>query len=72
MELILWRHAEAEDGVPDLERRLTKRGERQAEKMAAWLKPMLTADWLIVASPAGVRVSDDRGATWRDLVVATG
>ncbi|HEU4644760.1 MAG TPA: histidine phosphatase family protein, partial [Burkholderiales bacterium] len=23
MDLILWRHAEAEDGSPDLERRLT-------------------------------------------------
>lgn len=52
MELILWRHAEAEDSVPDLERRLTKRGEREAERMAAWLKPVLTADWLIVSSPA--------------------
>lgn len=52
MELILWRHAEAEDGVPDLERRLTPRGVKQAAKMAAWLQPILTADWLILASPA--------------------
>ena len=26
MQLILWRHAEAEDGKPDLERRLTEKG----------------------------------------------
>ena len=35
MELLLWRHAEAEDGFPDAERRLTPRGEQQAQRMAA-------------------------------------
>ena len=34
MELILWRHAEAEDGYPDLERALTEKGHEQAKKMA--------------------------------------
>ena len=33
MELILWRHAEAEDGFPDEERALTPQGIAQAEKM---------------------------------------
>lgn len=28
MDLLLWRHAEAEDGPIDLQRRLTTRGER--------------------------------------------
>lgn len=40
MDLILWRHAEAEDdsmGKADAKRRLTTRGEKQARKMAAWL-----------------------------------
>ncbi|HEX7466215.1 MAG TPA: histidine phosphatase family protein, partial [Usitatibacter sp.] len=39
MELILWRHAEAEDagGGGDLARSLTKRGRKQAAKMAEWL-----------------------------------
>ena len=40
MDLILWRHAEAEeadDGRPDLERKLTARGERQATRVALWL-----------------------------------
>lgn len=52
MELILWRHAEAEDGVADLERALTKRGRRQARRMAEWLRPLLVGDWRILASPA--------------------
>lgn len=44
MELILWRHAEAEDGDSgrgDAKRRLTARGEKQARKMAAWLRSRL-------------------------------
>jgi phosphohistidine phosphatase len=32
MELILWRHAEAEDGYPDEERALTAKGQEQAKK----------------------------------------
>src|SRR5262245_20550711 len=50
MELILWRHAEAEDGVPDGERALTKKGRKQAA--AAWLKPHLPKQARILASPA--------------------
>lgn len=53
MELILWRHAEAEDGHgDDMARALTKRGHKQAKLMAAWLKPRLGKDWKILASPA--------------------
>ena len=52
MELILWRHADAEDGAPDAERRLTGKGVKQAEKMAAWLKERLPRDVLVLASPA--------------------
>ena len=44
-DLILWRHAEAEDladndetGGNDLSRRLTHKGEKQAARMAAWLQ----------------------------------
>ena len=42
MELILWRHADAEPGDPDLARRLTSKGQKQAERMAAWLGPRLS------------------------------
>lgn len=52
MNLILWRHAEAEDTSPDMGRALTAKGKMQAAKMAAWLKPQLPADTLILVSPA--------------------
>ncbi len=52
MELILWRHAEAEDGPPDDERKLTPKGERQAEKMATFLRARLPQDIRILCSPA--------------------
>lgn len=52
MELILWRHAEAEDGFPDSERKLTAKGEKQAAAMAAWLKSRLPENCRVVVSPA--------------------
>jgi phosphohistidine phosphatase len=52
MDLILWRHAEAEDGIPDAARALTKRGHRQARDMADWLKSRLPKHVAVVASPA--------------------
>ncbi len=51
MELILWRHAEAEDGMPDDARPLTAKGEKQADKMAAFLRARLPHDTHILASP---------------------
>jgi phosphohistidine phosphatase len=52
MELILWRHAEAEDTTPDMERKLTGRGRKQASRMADWLNPRLPPDIRVLASPA--------------------
>ena len=55
MDLILWRHAEAEeaeDGGDDLARPLTPRGEKQAARMAAWLDRQLPEGLRVVASPA--------------------
>lgn len=52
MDLILWRHAEAVDGFPDLDRKLTAKGAKQAHAMAAWLKPQLPKQWRLIASPA--------------------
>ena len=55
MELILWRHAEAEDihpGISDDQRRLTARGEKQAGKMAQWLRRQLPGKTRILVSPA--------------------
>jgi phosphohistidine phosphatase len=52
MELILWRHAEAEDGTPDNERELTSKGHKQAAKMAGFLRPRLPENTRILVSPA--------------------
>jgi phosphohistidine phosphatase len=50
MELILWRHAQAEDGTPDEARRLTARGERDAARVADWLRERLPPDTTTVLS----------------------
>ena len=52
MELILWRHADAQDGADDMARRLTPRGEKQAAAMAKWLRAHLPPDYTVLASPA--------------------
>lgn len=52
MELILWRHADAENRLPDDARRLTDKGRRQAGKMAAWLESQLPASYRVLTSPA--------------------
>lgn len=52
MDLILWRHAEAEPGEPDLGRRLTAKGLKQAERMADWLDRHLPDTTRVLVSPA--------------------
>jgi phosphohistidine phosphatase len=52
MDLLLWRHAEAEDGTPDLKRKLTARGEKQAQQLAAWLAAHAPKKLRILSSPA--------------------
>ena len=52
MDLLLWRHAEAENGFPDLKRKLTARGEKQAAQMAEWLKKNAPKNLRILVSPA--------------------
>ncbi|WP_301232331.1 histidine phosphatase family protein [Pandoraea capi] len=60
MNLILWRHADAENlpaalalsAQADLARELTDRGRKQAEKAAQWLRPRLPDDAVILSSPA--------------------
>ena len=54
MDLILWRHAEAQEwthGCDDMARRLTSRGEKQAARMAGWLDRQLPDNTRIVVSP---------------------
>ncbi|MBP6559599.1 MAG: histidine phosphatase family protein, partial [Burkholderiaceae bacterium] len=55
MDLILWRHAEAQDEADDredLQRTLTSRGEKQAARMAAWLDRQLPDGVRVLCSPA--------------------
>jgi phosphohistidine phosphatase len=53
MNLILWRHAEAEEiAASDLARQLTTRGRKQAQNVARWLRTRLPEDAVILASPA--------------------
>lgn len=55
MDLILWRHAEAEElreGQTDHERKLTDKGRRQATRMSLWLREHLPETPRILVSPA--------------------
>ncbi len=70
MDLILWRHAEAEDAaVPDtdLERELTARGLKQAARVAAWLDRQLPDGARILCSPARrtVQTADALGRKYK-------
>ena len=55
MDLILWRHAQAvgQSGDPDdWARRLTPKGEKQAQRMARWLNLHLPQSARVLCSPA--------------------
>jgi len=69
MDLILWRHAEAElqrPGSSDLERALTTKGERQAKRMADWLNQRITHTTRVLVSPAR-RCQQTAAALGRDF-----
>lgn len=52
MDLILWRHADAEAGTPDLQRELSPKGRKQAKRVAGWLRERLPRDARVLVSPA--------------------
>ena len=52
MDLILWRHADAEEGARDLDRKLTAKGRRQAARVAKWLLARLPSKYVVISSPA--------------------
>jgi phosphohistidine phosphatase len=55
MDLIFWRHAEAEEeqaGLTDLDRALTPRGEKQAVRVGKWLDRHLPEGTRVLCSPA--------------------
>ena len=68
MDLILWRHADAEDGVPDEARRLTAKGRKQAQKMAAWLAARLQVDCRVIVSPA-LRARETAAAFTENVII---
>jgi phosphohistidine phosphatase len=72
MDLILWRHAQAEDAAAhgsDLARALTRRGEQQAGKVAHWLAQHLPRDTRILCSPARrcQQTVEPIGRTWETV-----
>jgi phosphohistidine phosphatase len=55
--IILWRHAEAESAdvelvEDDMARVLTSKGQRQAKRMARWLRLYLPKETMLLCSPA--------------------
>jgi phosphohistidine phosphatase len=52
MDLILWRHAEAEEGDSDDVRKLTAKGRKQAAWISEWLLHRLPSKITVVAAPA--------------------
>ncbi|NIO40525.1 MAG: phosphohistidine phosphatase SixA [Burkholderiales bacterium] len=71
MHLILWRHAEANDSRPDLERELTREGHKQASKMAAWVKKQLPAHVRVISSPAARAIQTASALTDKFDVVSS-
>lgn len=69
MDIILWRHAEAEDGSNDLARQLTEKGRKQAAQMAEFLHRHLPVDTRILVSPA-VRTQQTASALTQDFITA--
>jgi phosphohistidine phosphatase len=66
MNIILWRHADAEEGSPDNERKLTAKGQHQEVRVADWLNPRLPDTAKILVSPA-VRAQQTALALGRDF-----
>lgn len=71
MDLILWRHAEAEPAseiLDDLDRKLSPKGIKQAAKMACWLDSTLPESCKILVSPS-VRTRQTMAALERKFKV---
>jgi phosphohistidine phosphatase len=70
MNLILWRHAEAEEqAASDLARRLTARGTKQALGAAKWLKNRIDDDAVFLVSPAArtIQTAEAFGSRFRTV-----
>ena len=71
MDLILWRHADTapskNESEPDIRRRLTGKGRKQAAAMAIWLERHLPDSVKVLASPAA-RAQETAEALGRKFV----
>ena len=70
MDMILWRHAEAENTTPDEGRVLTTRGRRQARAVAKWLREHVKGKVRVVASTA-LRAQQTAQALMNDFDVSS-
>ncbi|APR06087.1 SixA phosphatase family protein [Thauera chlorobenzoica] len=71
MDLLLWRHAEAADGIPDHTRALTARGLKQAQRMAHWIEAHRPKALRVLASPS-LRTRQTAAAFTDDFRVVAG
>ncbi|AVR89250.1 putative phosphohistidine phosphatase [Thauera aromatica K172] len=71
MNLLLWRHAEAADGLPDHTRPLTARGLEQARRMAHWIEAHRPKDLRVLASPS-LRTRQTASALTDDFRIVAG
>jgi phosphohistidine phosphatase len=69
VDLILWRHAEAEEGGDDLRRPLTAKGRKQAEKMAAWLSKRLDGSSVTMITSEALRCQETARALSKQFKV---
>ena len=69
MNLLLLRHAEAEDGVADFGRELTARGRKQASHIAKWLERHAPDGLEVLASPTA-RTVQTAEALGREFTIA--
>ena len=68
MDLLLWRHAEAVEGLPDSTRELAERGVRQAHKVAEWLESRRPKKLRVLVSPT-VRTRQTASAFTKDFEI---
>lgn len=60
MDLILWRHAEAENTWPDEARHLTRKGTDQAARVGRWLRDRVPS-YRLLSSPAARAMETAQG-----------
>lgn len=70
MDMILWRHAEAENTTPDEGRVLTTKGRRQARAVAKWLREHVKGKVRVVASTA-LRAQQTAQALMNDFDISS-